>query len=204
MKAFGIEQLRDGLAVVAQVVLVAVHQLLVHGLEFHQDQRQAVDEADHVRAAGYPCRRASPPTAAAPPGSGCCAAVSQSITWTRSVRGWPSSPVKVTCTPPLSRSYSSWLARIGVVVEALEGEDFQRLTQRRFGQRRVQAPQGLQQLALQDHAPAAVAAQQALRTEAFVHRVDRAPAQLPEQVHGGLLDQGVLAEAMHGWRSPSA
>ena len=44
------EQLRDRLLVVLQVVLVGVFEPSVALLEFDEDQRQAVDEADQIAA----------------------------------------------------------------------------------------------------------------------------------------------------------
>jgi hypothetical protein len=42
--------LRNGVAVVAQVVVVSVFQVLVHPFQLNEYQRDAVDEPDQVRA----------------------------------------------------------------------------------------------------------------------------------------------------------
>ena len=46
-----VEQLRDGRAVVGEVVVVGRAQRPMRGLELHEQQRNAVDEADQVAAA---------------------------------------------------------------------------------------------------------------------------------------------------------
>ena len=46
-----VEQVRDGVLVVGEVLLVGGADVLVDVLQLHEQQRQAVDEADDVRAA---------------------------------------------------------------------------------------------------------------------------------------------------------
>ena len=78
------EQLRDGLLVVLQVVLVGVFEPPVALLEFDEDQRQAVDEADQIAP---PLVDARPTPRTARPGRSRCSSARSS----RSPAGfrWP-------------------------------------------------------------------------------------------------------------------
>ena len=93
-----VEQVRDGVAVVRVVLLVGGLQVAVDVLALHEQQRQAVDEADDVRTP--PVQGGRAPTARARRGSGCSPGSSKSRTRSRRCTSrLPLSSRNVTCTP---------------------------------------------------------------------------------------------------------